>query len=257
MFYQLEHIGMGDSLKKETGINFNYPLHLHQNFELIFLHDGEMKVSVNECSYLLHSGQAVLIFPNQMHSISSKNSRHTLFIFSPHIIQAFFADKSGKLPKKHVFSLPQELAASLCDLSSQSSKYEMKGILYTVCALFDKQTEYYNVAFTKENTLLQVLFYIEKHFKSTCTVYVVAKNAGLNPDYLSRLFKQKTGISCNHYITARRLSYAAFLLTNTDASCLSCALDSGFSSLRSFNRNFKRFFGVSPINYKTKDNKDS
>ncbi len=254
MFYQLEHLGGANLFKRETGKNFNFPLHLHQSFELIYLEEGEMRVSINESSYLLHSGEAVLIFPNQIHSIQSQRSKHTLFIFSPHLIQSFFADKNGKLPKDNLFAIPKDLITALKALSSQSSKYELKGALYTICGLFDVSRAYYNVTLSKENTLFQILFYIEEHFKSACTIYKIAEHTALHPDYLSRLFKQKMGISCKTYVNLRRLSYATYLLTNSGETCLSCALDSGFTSLRSFNRNFKKAFGVSPIQYKTQLN---
>ena len=51
MFYQLEHIGTVNYFKKEVGENFNYPLHLHQSFELIYLDEGEMTVTVNNTPY--------------------------------------------------------------------------------------------------------------------------------------------------------------------------------------------------------------
>ena len=126
----------------------------------------------------------------------------------------------------------------------------MKGTLYTVCSSFDSQTEYYDSALDKENTLFKILSYIEKNFKDSCTVQEIAKILHYNAEYVSRFFKQKMGFSCNYYINARRLNYAAYLLTNTNATCLDCAMESGFTSLRSFNRNFKKHFQVSPSKYK-------
>lgn len=78
----------------------------------------------------------------------------------------------------------------------------------------------------------------------------IAQNTSYNAEYISRTFKKHIGISCKHYITARRLSYATYLLTKTDETCLFCALESGFTSLRSFNRNFKKYLNVSPMEYK-------
>jgi len=49
------------------------------------------------------------------------------------------------------------------------------------------------------------------------------------------------------------LSHACYLLKNTAQSVLQCALDSGYTSLRSFNRNFKAQFGISPSQYRTKE----
>lgn len=250
MFYQLEHIGTVDYFKKETGENFNYPLHLHQSFELIFLKDGEMTVTVNDTPYVLKTGEGLLIFPNQIHSIHSNNSQHTLFIFSPHIIQSFFAEKSGKLPKNNRFALPESYVQLLEGLSLKSSKYEIKGALYMLCALFESQAEYYDSTSDGKDALSKILIFIEQNFQTSCAVLDIAKGTSYHAEYVSRTFKKWTGISCNHYVTARRLSYATYLLTKTEKNCLYCALESGFTSLRSFNRNFKKYLGVSPMEYK-------
>ena len=99
MFYQLEHIGTEGYFRKEEGNNFNYPLHLHQSFELILVDEGEMTITVNDTPYDVRKGEALLIFPNQLHSMQSTKSKHTLFIFSPHVIQSFFMEKTEKMNK--------------------------------------------------------------------------------------------------------------------------------------------------------------
>lgn len=252
MFYQLEHIGMMDFFKKEEGENFNYPLHLHQSFELIYLEEGEMAVTVNNTLYNLQKNEMLLIFPNQIHSIQSTISKHTLFIFSPHIIQTFFMEKNGKLPQSNRLSLPDDYIQMLKTLSSESSIYQIKGLLYLICDLFDKQNKYYDSMSNKENSLSKILLYIENNFRGPCSIVDISKNTLYSPEYISRLFKKNIGISCKYYITARRLSYATYLLSRTDTTCISCALECGFNSLRSFNRNFKSYLNLSPMEYRAK-----
>lgn len=250
MFYQLEHIGTAEDFKKEQGENFNYPLHLHRSFELILAEGGEITVTVDQQKHLLKGGDAALIFPNQVHAIQSTCSRHTLFIFSPRIIQAFYSENNGKLPASNVFSLPQPVWDTLKSLSPESSKYERKGALYTVCALFEKETEFYRVETDKQDLLLRILSYVEQNFQTDCSLSVLSSAVGYNPEYISRFFKKKMGFGYNQYLNARRLNHAAYELTNTDHTCLDCALESGYSSLRSFNRNFKKHFGLTPQEYK-------
>ena len=252
MFYQLEHIGTIDCFKREEGENFNYPLHLHQSFELIYLEDGEMTVTVNNTPYRLQKNETLFLFPNQIHSIQSTHSKHTLFIFSPHIIQSFFMEKNGKLPKNNRLILPEHYVQMLKEVSQESSTYQIKGLLYLICDLFDKQAQYYDSMSTQENAFSKILLYIENNFKRPCSINDIAKNTLYTPEYISRMFKKNIGISCKYYITARRLSYATYLLTKTETTCLSCALESGFNSLRSFNRNFKNYLNVSPMEYKAK-----
>ena len=208
-----------------------------------------MKVQVDDKSYLLNKGDAVLIFPEQIHSIQSTTSAHTLFIFSPRIIQSFTQEKSGYLPIKNSFSPTLEIFNSLVSLSENKSKFEIKGALYTTCAIFDNQTEYRPITADKQDVLVKILSFTEQNFTHDCSVLSFSNKMGYNPDYVSRLFKKKMGISYTQYVNARRLNNAVYLLLNTDNSCLNCALESGFDSLRTFNRNFKQFFHTTPKEY--------
>ena len=252
MFYQLEHIGAAGSLKREEGENFSYPSHLHQCFELILLKEGEMTVEVDGASYRMEKGSALLIFPNQIHSMASEHSRHTLFIFSQDTVRAFYSDKAGRVPRSSLFFPSQTCLALLESLSGQSSLLERKGTLYTVSAEFDREAEYVAAAQDRENILSLVLSHVEEHFKEPLTVEDAARSVHYNGEYLSRLFKSKMGIPFHRYVNIRRLNHAAYLLANSDATCVSCAMESGFASLRSFNRNFKKEFGITPVEYKAR-----
>ena len=56
-------------------------------------------------------------------------------------------------------------------------------------------------------------------------------------------------MSFNSYVNIYRLNNAYYLFENTDGSILSAAIDSGFKSVRSFNHNFKKHFGMTPNEY--------
>lgn len=250
MFYQTEHIGAAEHFKRESGKDFNYPLHLHQSFELILIETGEMTVTVDGIPYSLREGDCVLIFPNQTHILESACSRHTLFIFSPRIIQAFFTEKKGLLPQRNDFHPTDALHTSLLALASDASLYAIKGALYSACAQFDAHAEYRTASGERADLLTQIFVLTEASFGGDCGLTAIARGLGYNPEYISRFFKKKTGISYHAYVNARRLSHAAYLLTNTDKSCLQAAMECGYASLRSFNRNFKLHFGVTPGEYK-------
>ena len=78
MFYQSQHFGISEYFCKETGKDFSFPMHMHHSFELIMVLDGEMTVSIGEKKYVLREREAVLIFPEQIHSLSSQKSEHHL-----------------------------------------------------------------------------------------------------------------------------------------------------------------------------------
>jgi AraC-like DNA-binding protein len=250
MFYQLSHLGTSDYFKKESGVNFSYPPHLHQSFELVIITSGSMDVTVDGEVYTLASGQGVFIFPNQIHSLTSSDSEHILFLFSPQFIQAYWTEKSDSIPDNNVVDLDEYTKNVLMQLTEESSKFEIKGVLYSICAEFDKHTSYKRITADKQTLLFKIFSYVEKNFKEDCSLATLAASVGYNAEYVSRFFKSKMGISYNDYVNMRRLNHAAHLIGNTDQTMLACALESGYSSLRSFNRNFKEYYGVTPHEYK-------
>ena len=61
-----------------------------------------------------------------------------------------------------------------------------------------------------------------------------------------------TGISFNSYKNRYRINNACYLLSNSNYSILQCALESGYQSVRSFNRNFKNILGITPAEYRNR-----
>ena len=53
------------------------------------------------------------------------------------------------------------------------------------------------------------------------------------------------------YVNQYRISRACYILKNCGKTVVECAYDSGYTSLRRFNRNFKLYVGVSPRNFRS------
>ena len=252
MFYELSHIGTSDYFKKEEGEDFSFPPHLHQCFELILVTNGSMEITINGQNHALKEKQAVLIFPNQIHSLRSVKSRHILFIFSPQFIQSYWSEKSNSLPLHNAFTLDDHTVQRLLSLSSDSSKFEIKGVFYSICAVLDRSTSFQKELDDSQTLLFKILSYIETNFSKDCSLGALAISVGYNTEYISRFFKKKMNMPYKQYLNIRRLNHAAYLLHNTGETALNCALESGYTSLRTFNRNFKLCYGMTPQEYRRK-----
>ena len=141
------------------------------------------------------------------------------------------------------------LVRALERLESGSSSTEKKGVLYSLCGQFDRQAAYVEKKTDHEKLLYKIFAFVEENFGNDCSLLSLSKKLGYDYSYLSRHFKKIVGISFNAYVTHYRLSHACYLMENTEQTVLQCAYNSGFSSLRNFNRCFKKQLSITPSQY--------
>ena len=62
------------------------------------------------------------------------------------------------------------------------------------------------------NTVYSIIKYIDGNIDAKLTVNNIAKRFSYSDEYISRLFKEKTGVSLKKYIIATKMKYAQSLL---------------------------------------------
>lgn len=85
---------------------------------------------------------------------------------------------------------------------------------------------------------------------SEITLSKAAKISNVSYAYLSRLFKKELGITFTEYINRERIKRAFPLLSDKQTSLKDIAFCSGFRDLQQFERVFKRFFNMTPSQYR-------
>lgn len=101
----------------------------------------------------------------------------------------------------------------------------------------------------------QLCEYIRTHLCEEFTRQELAETVHLNPDYLARLFKRRTGLTVKEYVRRERLNLAKHLLRNTEHSISEIAIETGFTTQAYFANTFHHEFGISPSDYRGKYNK--
>lgn len=96
-----------------------------------------------------------------------------------------------------------------------------------------------------------VFAYLDEHFAEDLTLEHMAAIAGFSKFHFSRTFKQISGYNFYDYLCQRRVKSAEILLMNQKNSVSQIALQSGFSSVSTFNRIFKRMKGCTPTQYRS------
>ena len=250
MLYQSTHTATSDYMKIEEGCNFSFPSHMHQCFEIIIILQGEMHITVDGKEYTLHKQDALMIFPHQMHSLTSVDSRHLLTIFSPQLIRAYASRHTEHVPENGQFLPDPYLIDTLQRMTASASLIEKKAILYSLCAMYEACATY-RMRESDHNDLLGRIFrFVETEFQNDCSLMALSQYVGCEYTRLSRYFKNTVGISYNDYVSHYRLSNACYLMENSDRTIIQCALESGYSNMRSFNRHFITYYGITPTDYK-------
>ena len=102
-----------------------------------------------------------------------------------------------------------------------------------------------------ENDVVAIIAnYIEHNIDKDILVSEIADHVGMNPEYLTRLFKKETGQSLKKFMEHKKMDMAKDLLTTTTLSVTEVADRVGYSGYSNFSRSFKQLCGCSPSEYR-------
>lgn len=253
--YHQEYNSIGSHLY--SGIvyaNFDYQFpHFHDSYELLYIMKGELYVTVNTTETRLLAGDLMLIVPNALHSWR-KTEENQIFcaVFSGDFVSDFF--KNDVISSFQKFQISEDVKDFLLKnlfYTGTPEFYMLKGCLYTICSqcilhagknsLSDK---------TDTNFIFQVNNYILQNLNTNFTQKDIAKALNYEYHYFSTLFNKCFRVNLKKYTNHFRFKTACYLLSTTDTKIAQIANDCGFSSIRSFNRNFKELNGITPIEYR-------
>lgn len=102
----------------------------------------------------------------------------------------------------------------------------------------------------------QAINYIKENFtQNDLTLSFLADKLHISQPYLTRIIKQKAGMSFTDYLNKLRINMAIKLLLDADNSYTinDIANMVGYSSQHYFSRAFKNYMGLSPNQYKSKN----
>ena len=92
--------------------------------------------------------------------------------------------------------------------------------------------------------------YVQLHYSENIDLNLVAGLVNVTPSHLSNLFKKETGTNFSSYLTDVRMQAAGKLLKSPDMLIYEVAEKTGYSNGGYFGKAFKKYWGVSPEEYK-------
>lgn len=95
-----------------------------------------------------------------------------------------------------------------------------------------------------------VIAFLQRQLYEPLSLSQLAQYAGYSPFHFSRIFKERMGLSPQHYVSALRLQRAKELLLSTPLSIRDIGLEIGQQSLGTFTTRFTQRVGISPSQFR-------
>ncbi len=101
-----------------------------------------------------------------------------------------------------------------------------------------------------KDVIREIQLFIRHHYAENISLNSLAEQFYLHPNYLSRLFKEKTGCNFVEYLTEVRMEKVKELLRSTDRKITEVCEMAGYDNPRYFSKVFKQYTGLTPREYR-------
>ncbi len=253
-----------------------YALHWHPAIEMVIPLENSYTVIVGQDTYQLAPGDIFIIPSGKLHHlIAPPSGRRLIFLFdfnlmsrirgfsclTYYLAQPVLINPDTCAP---IYKEEAELISQLSrDYFQNDSLREM--VIYSKLLTFFVNYVRYRKSQEGESSgnsfdehrqkeladKFNIVFvYLDEHFAENLTLEKVADVAGFSKFHFSRLFKQYSGYNFYDYLCHKRIDAAESFLMDPGISITEVALQSGFSSLSTFNRTFKKMRDCTPSEYR-------
>ncbi len=253
-----------------------YSRHCHNAVEIILPIQNSYEVTLESSNQTFEVQQdEIFIIPSgEIHSLHPlSDGRRLIFIFDDTLLKMVRGYNGMRaLVGKYLYLRPdedsqiyQEIYDRLISMSndyfnnSEFYEFSVYAHLFRILLLMthyqltrvQEETGHKNLVHAKYfRQFNSVLEYIGEHFTEELRLDDVADYCGFSKYHFSRLFKEYANTTFYDYLTQCRVKAAESFLEQEDMTITDIALQSGFSSISTFNRTFKLQKGCTPGEYR-------
>lgn len=238
-------------------------LHTHEECEIYINLAGDISFMVESKVYPLTRGDVILARPGEYHHcIYRSEARHKLFwiLFSGNqnqeLLDLFYGEE-----QVNFISPTEELKIELIDLCHSLLNEKMTDmdryfLFFRLQSIL--KTSMTNKTVMKDaipKDLSDTLVYIEQHITENLQISSIAKALHISESTIERKFKEYLKLTPMELIRRKKILLAADLLRNGE-SVLNAGLQIGYQDNSHFIKLFKRYYGITPLQYQKKNEGD-
>jgi AraC-like DNA-binding protein len=266
------------TLERIQDITWSMEPNIHENYEMVYMKKGFAVFEISGQKVELGPNDIVIIKPMQYHKFNVKSENGCEFIvlnftfenringeFSQIPMEDFLNFVTSKetgpyitlkvSPKNEIVVLLNRILKEResSELGSEFLNYLLILELFVLLSRALKM-EWENSIKSKSPKLKELIGisvnFIHNNFERDISLGDIAKFVFLSPSYFTRAFKDETGMSPISYLLKTRIERAKELLADTSIKISDIALSVGFSNQQRFNEMFKKYAGITPLQYR-------
>jgi AraC-like DNA-binding protein len=263
----------------EDPIKTSISIHSHNYIEFAYLVEGCGVEIINQNTFELRPGYFSMIFPWQTHELYFDPNYSVKYFYvaismdnflgagsvALELKDLFFLSGFGSTPSVYYYQgnnavkLEQAFREMFTEYTTRKKWWELsvKSKIYDVLIMFDRQHRQNTLNETNaivnsniKHKNFDIVFYIFNNFKEEINLSHLSEYFGLSQNYLSTIIKASLGLTFQEFVHNLRLKYACALLASTKMSVTDVAYASGFQSYRNFERFFRKYYTISPTQFR-------
>ncbi len=235
--------------------------HCHDNYELLYVIDGDGKYIIEGREYPLRSHTLVVIPPLEYHyvDISPDASyercvirfRDSDVLPECREILSMFAKKDGEDEYFYISDMSEPAFTAIFEQLEYAENIPDAHRAFYISSLVSNLllllsvTERDKVTYDNAELGARVIKYLNEHIEKDVSLDKLAKRFFVSKYYLCRAFKKHNGISVHGYINQKRVMYAKQLIEGGE-SASSAAYRVGFGDYSAFYRAYVKILGKAP-----------
>ncbi|GAA0761609.1 HTH-type transcriptional activator RhaR [bioreactor metagenome] len=251
-----------------------YPIHWHNSIEILYVLRGSININIDTDSFELLEKELEIINVDEAHRIySEKDNKVLIFHIDPYFFEKYYKDinniffytnstDDGAQEGEEYDLLRTFLAKLLCECVQKIDDFDKEIESILVDLLYHLINNFHYLTYEKEELkekteqlarYHRISKYIFNNYDSNITLQEIAKKEFLSPHYLSHEIKYATGYSFTDLVNLTRVEESVKLLLDSDLSISDISDEVGFSHVRYLNKNFKNYYGCTPLQFRKKN----
>ena len=235
----------------------DFPAHVHDDIELVYVRQGRGTAYCDGQKYTLAPGTFFLAFPNQIHHYADDIAgEYIVLIAKPNRLLRYSETFLEGQPEAAVWNAAQEQNDGTAVLLEQALReFRQDGDSGTMddylTLIFGKLLRHYRIVRdpVSRDCVLNILQYCSQQYRDPLSIGILAEQLHISRSHISHIFSARLSISFCEYVHSLRLSAALSLLESGSLNITEVSDLAGFPTIRTFNRVFRRKYGISPSQY--------